>query len=269
MTIVILSAKTLYAQSDPVLTSMIIAYTDKAEKQLKSQEKTMLLQTTGHIWTKEEVKATTDFQRQFNDYLDSFRSVICYAAQIYGFYHEIGKLTENMGGLTRQMSASPVNAVAVALTPRRNALYRELILRGIDIVNDIRQVCLSEIKMTEKERIEIVFGIRPKLKMMNKLIVHLTLAVKYTSLSDVWREIDCRAKSYDVNKSKITDVAFRRWRSNGRITPGKGHGGIILPDYPWKWQLIDSLRFKDNCIEYDFGIDSKLHPVNQTQSNKQ
>ena len=269
MTIVILSAKTIYAQSDPVLTGMIIAYTDKAEKQLKSQEKTKLLQTTGHIWTKEEVKATTDFQRQFNDYLDSFRSVICYAAQIYGFYHEIGKLTENMGGLTRQMSASPGNAVAVALTPRRNALYRELILRGVDIVNDIRQVCLSEIKMTEKERIEIVFGIRPKLKMMNKLIVHLTLAVKYTSLSDVWREIDCRAKSYDVNKSKITDEAFRRWRSNGRITPGKGQGGIILPDYPWKWQLIDSLRFKDNFIEYDFGINSKLHPVNQTQSNKQ
>lgn len=269
LTIVILSAKTIYAQSDPVLTGMIMAYTDKAEKQLKSQEKTMLLQTTGHIWTKEEVKVTTDFQRQFNDYLDSFRSVICYAAQIYGFYHEIGKLTENMGGLTRQMSASPRNAIAVALTPRRNALYRELILRGVDIVNDIRQVCLSEIKMTEKERIEIVFGIRPKLKMMNKLIVHLTLAVKYTSLSDVWREIDCRAKSYDVNKSKITDEAFRRWRSNGRITPGKGQGGIILPDYPWKWQLIDSLRFKDNFIEYDFGINSKLHPVNQTQSNKQ
>lgn len=52
LTIVILSAKTIYAQSDPVLTGMIIAYTDKAEKQLKSQEKTMLLQTTGHIWTK-------------------------------------------------------------------------------------------------------------------------------------------------------------------------------------------------------------------------
>lgn len=267
LAIVILSVKTMYAQSDPVLTGMIIAYTDKAEKQLKSQEKTMLLQTTGHIWTKEEVKATTDFQRQFNDYLDSFRSVICYAAQIYGFYHEIGKLTENMGGLTRQMSTSPSNAVAVALTPRRNALYRELILRGVDIVNDIRQVCLSEIKMTEKERIEIVFGIRPKLKMMNRLIVHLTLAVKYTSLSDVWREIDCRAKSYDVDKSKITDEVFRRWRSNGRIAPGKGNGGIILLDYPWKWQLIDSLRFKHDFIEYDFGIDNKLHPVTQTQSN--
>jgi hypothetical protein len=48
---------------------------------LKNQRKIMLLQTTGHIWTKEEVEAVTDLQREFNDYLDSFRSVISYAAQ--------------------------------------------------------------------------------------------------------------------------------------------------------------------------------------------
>ena len=210
-----------HAQTDPVLSGMIVLYTDKAEKQLKSQEKVMLLQTTGHIWTKEEVEATTDFQRQFNDYLDSFRSVISYAAQIYGFYHEIGKLTENMGSLSRQLEKSPENALAVALTPRRSSIYRELILGGIDIVNDIRLVCLSDMKMTEKERIEILLGIRPKLRLLNRCLCRLTLAVKYTSLSDVWREIDCRAKSYDVDKWKITDEAFERWRSNSKIRPRK------------------------------------------------
>ena len=210
-----------HAQTDPVLSGMIVLYTDKAKKQLKSQEKAMLLQTTGHIWTKEEVEATTDFQRQFNDYLDSFRSVISYAAQIYGFYHEIGKLTENMGSLSRQLEKSPENVLAVALTPRRSTIYRELILGGIDIVNDIRLVCLSDMKMTEKERIEILFGIRPKLRLLNRNLRRLTLAVKYTSLSDVWREIDCRAKSYDVDKWKITDEAFERWRGNSKIKPRK------------------------------------------------
>jgi len=210
-----------HAQTNPALAGMIVAYTDKAEKQLKAQEKVMLMQTTRHIWTKEEVEATTDFQRQFNDYLDSFRSVISYAAQIYGFYHEIGKLTENMDGLSRQLEKSPDNALAVALTPRRNSIYRELILGGIDIVNDIRLVCLSDMKMTEKERIEILFGIRPKLRLLNRDLRRLTLAVKYTSLSDVWREIDCRARSYDVDKWKITDEAFERWRSNSKIRPGR------------------------------------------------
>ena len=35
------------AQTDPTLAGMIVLYTDKAEKQLKSQEKVMLMQTTG------------------------------------------------------------------------------------------------------------------------------------------------------------------------------------------------------------------------------
>ena len=39
------------AQNDPVLASMILLYTEKAEKELKNQEKVMLMQTTGHVWT--------------------------------------------------------------------------------------------------------------------------------------------------------------------------------------------------------------------------
>ena len=82
------------AQNDPVLAGMILAYTDKAQKELKNQEKVMLMQTTGHIWTKEEVQATTDLQREFNNYLTSFRSIVCYAAQTYGFYYEVSRLTD-------------------------------------------------------------------------------------------------------------------------------------------------------------------------------
>ena len=97
------------AQNDPTLAGMILMYTNKAEKELKNQEKVMLLQSTGHIWTKEEVEATTDLQREFNNYLDSFRSIVSYAAQIYGFYHEIGQLVDNMGGLVAQLDAHPAN----------------------------------------------------------------------------------------------------------------------------------------------------------------
>ena len=104
------------AQNDPTLAGMILMYTNKAEKELKNQEKVMLLQSTGHIWTKEEVEATTDLQREFNNYLDSFRSIVSYAAQIYGFYHEIGQLVDNMGGLVAQLDAHPANGLAVALS---------------------------------------------------------------------------------------------------------------------------------------------------------
>ena len=205
----------VHAQLDPTLTGMVLIYTEKAKKTLKNQEKVMLLQTTGHIWTKEEVEAVTDLQREFNDYLDSFRSVVSYAAQIYGFYHEITHLTENMGEFTGQLKNSPTNALAVALYTNRNKIYRELIYNSIEIINDIRTVCLSDNKMTEKERMEIVFGIRPKLQLMNKKLQRLSIAVKYTSMGDIWAEISEEARP-KANKVEIARSAIRRWKRSGK-----------------------------------------------------
>lgn len=205
----------IQAQNDPVLAGMILLYTDKAQKELKNQEKVMMLQTTGHIWTKEEVQATADLQREFNKYLDSFRSIVCYAAQIYGFYHEISRLTDNMEDFTRQVSRSTTNALAVALSTERNRIYRELMLGSVEIVNDIRMACFAENKMTERERMEIVFGIRPKLKLMNTKLQRLTKAVKYTTMSDIWYEIDEGARPV-ADKRDIVEAAKRRWKQIGK-----------------------------------------------------
>ena len=205
----------IQAQNDPVLAGMILLYTDKAQKELKNQEKVMMLQTTGHIWTKEEVQATADLQREFNKYLDSFRSIVCYAAQIYGFYHEISRLTANMEDFTRQVSRNTTNALAVALSSERNRIYRELKLGSVEIVNDIRMACLADNKMTERERMEIVFGIRPKLKQMNTKLQRLTKAVKYTTMSDIWYEIDEGARPV-ADKRDIVEAAKRRWKQIGK-----------------------------------------------------
>lgn len=205
----------MQAQNDPVLAGMILLYTDKAQKELKNQEKIMMLQTTGHIWTKDEVQATADLQREFNKYLDSFRSIVCYAAQIYGFYHEISRLTANMEDFTRQVSRNTTNALAVALSSERNRIYRELMLGSVEIVNDIRMACLADNKMTERERMEIVFGIRPKLKQMNTKLQRLTKAVKYTTMSDIWYEIDEGARPV-ADKRDIVEAAKRRWKQIGK-----------------------------------------------------
>lgn len=211
---VFISIQQVQAQTDPALAGMIVVYTDKAKSELKAQEKAMLLQTTGHLWIREEVEGTTDLQRKFNEYLDSFRDIICYAAQIYGFYHEIDKMSDNLSNFSKQLKEHSQGAFAVALTPRRNQIYRDLILGSVEIVNDIRQVCLSNTKMTEKQRIEIAFTIRPKLRVMNKKLQQLTRAVKYTSFADVWAEIDEGARP-KADKYEIAKACMRRWRRNG------------------------------------------------------
>lgn len=206
----------LRAQSiDPTLAAMIALYTEKAESTLKSQEEAMLLESTGHVWIKEEVDGTWQIQKEFNDYLDTFHGIIVYAAQIYGFYHEIDRMVDNMGKLAEQIGRSPGNAVAVALSANRNKVYRQVILQSVEIVNDIRMVCLSDVKMTEKERTEIFFGVRPKLKEMNRTLQRLVRAVKYTSLADVWNEIS----GNQPDKADIEDISkesFRRWRTIGK-----------------------------------------------------
>ena len=105
-------------------------------------------------------------------------------------------------------------------------------MTSVDIVNDIRQVCLSDIKMTEQHRIEIVFGIRPKLKLMNRKLSRLARAIKYTSLNDVWLELDNRARD-PIDKGRITDAAFRRWRQNGRVEVRSGGGGSGSGNSQW------------------------------------
>ena len=216
MLILTLSFSTkIFAQNDPALAGMIVLYTEKAEKELKKQETVMLLQTTGHVWMKEEVEGTTDLQREFNNYLSSFRGIVVYAAQIYGFYHEINNLVKNMDGFTRQLDNHAGNALAVALSTKRNKIYRELIMGSVDICNDIRQVCLSDNKMTEKERIEIVLNIRPKLKLMNHRLQRLTRAVKYTSMADIWAEIDEGSRE-KVDKQSIVNDCMNRWKRNGK-----------------------------------------------------
>ncbi len=212
-----LGGSILHAQgNDPVLAGMILAYTNKAKKELKQQEQMMLLETTGHIWIKEEVEGTTDLQKEFNNYLDGFHSIISYAAQIYGFYHEIDRLIEHLGTFSAQLNRQTTNALAVALSSNRNKIYREIIINSVEIVNDIRQVCLSDTKMTEKQRIEILFDIRPKLKSMNKKLKRLIRAVKYTSLADVWIEIDYNARS-EADKASIVEQCKARWKRNARV----------------------------------------------------
>ena len=120
-----------------------------------------------------------------------------------------------MGDFTRQVSRNSSHALAVALSTQRNRIYRELIMNSVEIVNDIRMACLSDNKMTEKERMEIVFGIRPKLKMMNKKLQRLTKAVKYTTMGDIWREIDEGARPV-TDKRDIVEAARRRWKQVGK-----------------------------------------------------
>lgn len=208
------------AQIDPTLTGMIIAYTDKAKKQYNSQIGMMAVETEGHVWLKSEVEATKNYQKQFDQYISTFRGILAYAAQTYGFYYEINRLSQNMGKLSAQIGDTPVNAVAVALHGKRNDIYVDIINRSIGILNTIRQVCIAN-KMTEKQRVELVFSIRPQLQDMNHKLTTLTKLVRYTTMAQVWYEIEYGSLPHREGKEGIIDECLAKWKLSAKSVKTK------------------------------------------------
>ena len=211
------SVKPAFAGIDPGRVAAIELASDQAKKTLKSQEKAQLLMTTGHAWIKEEVEATTDFQREFNDYLDKFHDVLSIAAEIYGIYYEVTQTSKNVKALGEVLSDSPSNALAVAFSTRRNVVYRNIVHTTLDVIMDIRKVCFEKSKMTEEEKNKVISSIRPKLRTINKQLRQLTLTLRYTSFLDVWNELMDRA--YYLNPATKHDIITRcrrQWWNNAK-----------------------------------------------------
>ena len=215
--VLLLSTKPAFAGIDPGRVAAIELASDQAKKTLKSQEKAQLLMTTGHAWIKEEVEATTDFQREFNDYLDKFHDVLSIAAEIYGIYYEVTQTSKNVKALGEVLSDSPSNALAVAFSTRRNVVYRNIVRTTLDVIMDIRKVCFEKSKMTEEEKNKVISSIRPKLRTINKQLRQLTLTLRYTSFLDVWNELMDRA--YYLNPATKHDIITRcrrQWWNNAK-----------------------------------------------------
>lgn len=215
--VLLLSTKPAFAGIDPGRVAAIELASDQAKKTLKSQEKAQLLMTTGHAWIKEEVEATTDFQREFNDYLDKFHDVLSIAAEIYGIYYEVTQTSKNVKALGEVLSDSPSNALAVAFSTRRNVVYRNIVRTTLDVIMDIRKVCFEKSKMTEEEKNKVISSIRPKLRTINKQLRQLTLTLRYTSFLDVWNELMDRA--YYLNHATKHDIITRcrrQWWNNAK-----------------------------------------------------
>ena len=207
VTIMSIMSLTTYAGIDPGRVTAIELASTQAKKTIEAQEKAQLLMTTGHIWVKEEVEATTNFQKEFNNYLNKFHDVLSIAAEVYGIYHEVTQTSKCISDLGEVLADSPTNALAVAFSTHRNVVYRNLVRSSLDIIMDIRKVCFENSKMTEQEKNRILKSVRPKLRAVNKQLRQLTLTLRYTSFLDVWNELTERA--YHLNPATKHDIITR------------------------------------------------------------
>ena len=209
-------AQTSYSQmmyEDPARVGVILLYTSQAKKTLNAYERAQLAMSGAHPYLHEEVKATADFQREFVQYLDSFRNVIQIAAELYGVYNEVTMIQKNITALINVMDEGRNidNALAVAIWPRRNGIFTQIYKTGMDLAADIHKICFSGVKMTEKERLKIVTRMRPKLRVANNQLRCLTMFIKYTNLIDVWNSI-VDQKYKPTSRKEIIERCRLRWK---------------------------------------------------------
>lgn len=205
-----------YAQfpyTDPTRAATILLFTEQAKKTLNAQERAQLVMSGMHVYVKEEVEATANFQREFNEYLDQFNEVIQIAAETYGIFNEVKMVSKNIKSFIDVLDEgrNMDNVVAVAAYPRRNKVFTDLVKTSLDLAKDIHTVCFSKTKMTQKERLKIVLGMRPKLRKVNDQLQRMTLYIKYTNLIDVWNKlIDTKYKP--ANRKEIIERCKMRWK---------------------------------------------------------
>ncbi|MBR1557159.1 MAG: hypothetical protein IJ647_05310 [Prevotella sp.] len=188
----------------------------KSKKHLETNEKMQALMTEGHIFFKAEEKATTEFQKEFNEYLDTLTNMLSIAVEIYGIYYEVTKTAKNLKELNNIVANAPQNALATAFSSRRNKVYRNLMKEGLDLCGDIKTLCFGQTKMTQAQREIMLKNIRPKMHRLNRMLVATAITIKYTTFNDVWAEIRNRAESYDLDKKSIAEQCFERWRIAGK-----------------------------------------------------
>ena len=207
-------AITVNAQTDFARAAAVTAMTPSIKKVLGVQIETQSELAAGHILISEEVKDTTNFQKEFNDYLDDFKDVLNQAAEIYGIYYEVNNLIKNINNLSQAVSAAPSNTIAVAFSAHRNDYYIQLVNTSIGLITDIRKVCFG-VKMTEEDKDKIIWRIRPRLRKVNLQTRMLERVIRHTSLSDVWREITDRVYKPEIRtRVEIGRECMERWQHN-------------------------------------------------------
>lgn len=184
-----------WSGGDAVRAGMFLTYAEQAKQTLIAQDAALTLNLTGHKFLKEETEEITNFQKQFNDYLDSFGDILSIAAEIYGIYYEVDQALKNVKRLKNTTVACPANLIAVAVSERKNNIYTEIVESGIQVAADVKHLVPlnkdkdKNAKMTEKERIECMGNIRRSLRSLNYKMRKMNRLISYTTMMDSWYEL--------------------------------------------------------------------------------
>ena len=215
----------LFAQNGPdgIRAAMFATYAKQAKKALKAQDVLLGGNLTGHKYLKDEVEATTNFQRQFNDYLNSFDDILTVASDIYGIYMEVDEAMRNLKVVKEIVVRQPANVLAVAFSRSKNNIYTDVIENGLKLAADIEQILPLKkdqdrnAKITQYERLKVMDNIRLNLRTLNRKLRTLSRLIHYTTIMDSWYDLKGTGKEYQPRKmGSITKNCLKTWMKHAK-----------------------------------------------------
>lgn len=217
--LLLFSVGTTFAQYPDAAETGVITYgTVQQKKPLKRVNEINLLES-GMLATHQELwHETYNIQKQFHNYLDSLKDIVIYAAQAYGIYKEINYTIQTMEDLEAAFADNPTGSLALALSPTKQSIYTDCTLEVGNLLKDLNTIFMGSKKLTEKDRIHMIFSIRPRIRAMNVRIGHLVKAIRYSSLSDLYIELHMM-QPVRKSKQEIATACQLRWAARCNIKP--------------------------------------------------
>ena len=211
-----LTAMPSFAQIDGYRAVLFGQYGTYTSSALAAQDALLMLCYSEHHSIKQDSKKIANFQRKFNKYLDDLGDVLSFCANMYGIYYQVDQLTHNITYLKNLTLHCPSNVAAVALSEKKQGMYKEVFDQGLSLVNDLYEILpvkkSKNTKSTEYQKMTTEAKIQRKLYALNVKIVRLSRHIKYTTLLDTWYEYAGRRKRYKTRSIKeVVDECTRRW----------------------------------------------------------
>lgn len=205
-----------FAQIDGFRAVLFGKYETYTSSALAAQDALLMLCYSEHHSIKQDSKKIANFQRKFNKYLDDLGDVLTFCANMYGIYYQTDQLTHNITYLKNLTLHCPDNVVAVAISEKKQGMYKEVFDQGLSLVNDLYEILpvkkSKNTKSTEYQKLTIEARIQRKLYDLNIKIVRLSRHIKYTTLLDTWYEYAGRRKRYKTRSIKeVIDDCTHRW----------------------------------------------------------
>jgi len=205
-----------HAQLDAGRAALFGTYGKVTAANLAAQDALLMLCYSEHHSIKQDSKKIANFQKKFNNYLDNLGSVLNFCANMYGIYYQVDQLGHNISQLRRITSTCPDNVAAVALSEKKQAIYKEVFDQGLKLVNDLYEILpvkkSKNTKSTEYQKLTIESKIQRDLYALNRKVITLNRHLMYTTLLDTWSEYEGRRKRYKTRSiTEIVNDCQRRW----------------------------------------------------------